>query len=448
MESIYPPLMFVALMLFLLSGYPVAFGLAGTALLFAAIGAIDGSFQIRDFGFVPKRLFGVMQNVSLMSVPLFIVMGLILERSQLAQDLLGTAERCMRRFRGGLALAVIVVGALIAAATGIVGATVVTLGVMSLPVMLKSGYDKRLACGTIAASGTLGQIIPPSVVLIILGDLLNVPVGDLFMGALIPGLLLVGSYMLYVVIAVRVKPAWAPMPAEETVMVSWPVLLKSIASGIIPAGGLIILVLGTIMAGVATPTEAAACGAIGALIIAGCKRRLSWTMVRQASIESAKMTAMVFTILAGAQLFTIVFRGVGGEHWLVSLVQGIDPSPVMAVAIIMVMMFVLGFFLDFLEICFIVIPMVLPMLRHVGWNQPEQLLLLAVLMGVNLQTSFLTPPFGFSLFYLKGCAPPGITTGHIYRGIIPFVLIQLAILALIVLFPEIALWLPRFMART
>jgi tripartite ATP-independent transporter DctM subunit len=323
---------------------------------------------------------------------------------------------------------------------------VVTLGVLSLPVMLRGGYDARLATGTIAASGTLGQIIPPSVVLVLLGDLLSVSVGDLFMGALIPGVLLVLAYLAYVLIRVHLQPALAPLPADAGKLALGP-LLRALAAGLLPTGGLIALVLGTILYGVATPTEAAACGAVGAILIALVKRRLSRAILREASMETAKMTAMVFAILAGAQIFTVVFRGNGGEHWLTGMVAGMDPGPYMAVAIVMVLIFVLGFFLDFLEICFIVIPMVLPVLRHVGWTSPEQMVLLGVLIGVNLQTSFLTPPFGFSLFYLKGCAPPEIRTSDIYRGAIPFIGIQLAMLVVIVCFPDLVLWLPRLMGK-
>lgn len=446
MEGLLPPLMFVGLLLFLLSGYPVAFALAGTGLCFALIGGLSGDFRVSDLSLVPHRLWGVMQNVSLMSVPLFILMGLVLERSQLAQDLLTTAERLLRRLRGGLAVAVILVGALVAASTGIVGATVVTLGVLSLPVMLRSGYDPRLSAGTVAASGTLGQIIPPSVVLVLLGDLLSVSVGDLFMGAVIPGAILVGSYLAYVLIRVHLQPRLAPLPPAVDIEEAGP-LLRALAKGLLPTGGLILLVLGTILAGVATPTEAAGCGAVGAILIALARRRLSRALLREAGMETAKMTSMVFAILAGAQVFTVVFRGVGGEHWLIGLIQGVDPGPHTAIAVIMLLMFILGFFLDFLEICFIVIPMILPVLRHVGWTGPEQMILLGVLMGVNLQTSFLTPPFGFSLFYLKGCAPPELRTADIYRGVAPFVLLQLAVIALLVLVPDLVLWLPRVLAR-
>lgn len=446
MDAVLPILLFMTLLVLLASGYPVAFALAGAGLLFIGIGASLGEMHLGDLALIPQRLYGVVQNVSLMAVPLFILMGLVLERSRIAADLLMTAERCLRRIRGGLALAVIVVGALIAACTGIVGATVVTLGVLSLPAMLKSGYDPRLATGTIAASGTLGQIIPPSVVLVLLGDLLNAPVGDLFMGALIPGLLLVLAYIAYVLIRVRLQPDLAPLPPPDPVAVPLRVLMRAVAEGVAPALSLIVLVLGVIMAGAATPTEAAGCGAIGAIVLAFAKRRLTWSMLRGAATESALMTAMVFTILAGAQVFTIAFRGVGGEAWLTGMVIGLDPGPVATVVVIMALMFVLGFFLDFLEICFIVVPIVVPILAHVGWTSSEDMVLIGVLMGINLQTSFLTPPFGFSLFYLKGCAPPEIRSSDIYRGAWPFVVIQIVVIGLIALWPELALWLPRFLA--
>ncbi len=447
MDALLPVLLFLTLLVLLASGFPVAFALAGAGLLFVSIGALSGVMQVGDLALVPARVYDVMQSISLMAVPLFILMGLVLERSRIAGELLATAERCLRHVRGGLALAVILVGALIAACTGIVGATVVTLGVLSLPAMLKSGYDPRLATGTIAASGTLGQIIPPSVVLVLLGDLLNVAVGDLFMAAVVPGALLVLAYIAYVLVRVRIQPALAPLPPPDPIPVPGRVLLRAVATGLLPAAALMVLVLGVIMAGVATPTEAAACGAVGALVIAAGKRRLTWAVLRGAAFETATMTAMVFTILAASQVFTVAFRGIGGEVWLTQLITGLDPGPVMTVVAIMALMFVLGFFLDFLEICFIVVPIVVPILAHVGWTSSEDLVLIGVLMAINLQTSFLTPPFGFSLFYLKGCAPPEIRSADIYRGAWPFVLIQLVVIAVVGLWPDLVLWLPRLLAR-
>jgi len=447
MTSFLPPLLFLTLLLLLASGFPVAFALAGAGLLFISVGSWAGVMQVGDLALLPPRLLDAVQNVSLMAVPLFILMGLILERAQIAAELLATAERCLGRLRGGLAISVVIVGALIAACTGIVGATVVTLGVLSLPVMLRSGYDPRLACGTIVASGTLGQIIPPSIVLILLGDLLGVPVGDLFKGALIPGLILVAAYLVYIVIRVHVQPALAPLPPRAEMPVPLRVLVRAIVSSLLPAVALMLVVLGSILAGVATPTEAAGCGAIGAAVIAACKGRLGWKLLRSAGMETAVMTAMVFTILAGAQVFILAFRGMGGEAWLAGLVTGLDAGPVTTVFAIMVLMFFLGFFLDFLEICFIVVPLVVPILRHVGWADNQSLVLIGVLMGLNLQTSFLTPPFGFSLFYLKGCAPPEVRSVDIYRGAWPFVLIQIAVIGVVALWPDLALWLPRVLAR-
>ncbi|HEX6929107.1 MAG TPA: TRAP transporter large permease subunit [Gammaproteobacteria bacterium] len=443
--------MFLAVILLLLAGYPVAFTLGGVALMFAGIGWLAGGFDAVLLNTVSSRIYGIMTNETLIAVPLFVFMGVVLERSRIAEDLLDALSRLFGGLRGGLGLSVLVVGALLAASTGIVGATVVTMGLLSLPTMLKRGYDPSLSAGTIAASGTLGQIIPPSIVLVLLGDVVStayqesqrlqgsfsvetVSVGDLFLGALLPGLLLVGLYAVYLVAIAFLQPGKMPaMPYEVA-----PPSSIQVAKALLPPLVLIVAVLGSIIAGVATPTEAAAVGAMGALLLALAWRQFSAAMLHEVMRQTTRVSSMVFLILIGASIFSLVFRGFGGDDAVHELLSDLPGGVAGALFIVMLTMFLLGFVLDFIEITFVVVPIVGPVLLAMGIDP----VWLGVLIALNLQTSFLTPPFGFSLFYLRGVAPPVVTTGAIYRGVIPFVAIQLLVLLIVVLWPALATWLP------
>ncbi|PLX35973.1 MAG: tripartite transporter [Hyphomicrobiales bacterium] len=513
-------LMFAVVCVLLLAGFPVAFTLSGTALIFAVIGYSAGVFDLSFLQAFPQRIFGTMTNEVLIAVPLFVFMGVMLERSKVAEELLETMGRLFGRLRGGLGLSVSIVGALLAASTGIVGATVVTMGLLSLPTMLKRGYSPRLACGSIAAAGTLGQIIPPSIVLVILGDQLSnayqkaqldmgifspetVSVGDLFAGALIPGLLLVGMYMLYQIFVAIFWPDTSPaMPEEEAGSVT----LSQVLHALLPPIVLIVAVLGSILAGIATPTEAASVGAVGATLLAGYRlaenrplpiyiaaASLIGVLVLTAYVDlrvarteigtgdmigivlavvlcvglawgllvalwrvwnqdvlvsvmrsTTQISSMVFVILIGAALFSLVFRGLGGEEMVHEALTGLPGGALGAMIAVMLLMFFLGFFLDFLEIVFVVVPLVAPILLMMEMpnGMPMSPVWLGVMMAINLQTSFLTPPFGFALFYLRGVAPPSVKTTDIYIGIIPFVLIQLFALAVLWYLPDLATWLP------
>jgi len=436
----------------LLLGFPVAFTLGGTALIFATIGSFMGVFDMRLLGGLASRYFGVMTNEVLVAVPLFVFMGVMLERSQVAEQLLETMGLLFARLQGGLAISVTVVGALLAASTGIVGATVVTMGLLSLPTMLKAGYDPRLACGTICAAGTLGQIIPPSIALVILGDIMQgantqaqlalgnfapdpVSVVDLFAGAMIPGLMLVGLYMLWQLFVAFTRPEAAPPIRVEGEIR----MLHRVLTALLPPAVLIICVLGSILAGIATPTESAAVGAVGAMVLAALRRQFSMGVLRDVMQQTTKISSMVFVILLGASVFSLVFRGFGGEELITDVLTEMPGGPFGAMLVVMALMFFLGFFLDFVEIVFVVVPIVGPVLLMMELDP----IWLGVMIAINLQTSFLTPPFGFALFYLRGVAPPEVTTMHIYRGIIPFVLIQLLGLAIVATFPALATWLPR-----
>ncbi len=510
-------LMFATACVFLLSGFPVAFTLGGTALLFAALATLLGVFDVAFLTALPHRIFGTMTNEVLIAVPLFVVMGVMLERSKVAEDLLDNMGRLFGKLRGGLGISVSVVGALLAASTGIVGATVVTMGLISLPTMLRRGYDPRLACGSIAAAGTLGQIIPPSIVLVLLGDVLSsayqqaqlaqgifspdtMSVGDLFAGALIPGIGLVVLYILYQIGMAIWRPKTSPAIEREPGDGPDKGRLLRLARALIAPLVLIVAVLGSILAGIATPTEAAAVGAVGALMLAGQRLgaarpipvlagalgmialviltttldlRLGRNVVPLADRigialafiasaaatwgigasllrtyragvlvavmrSSTRITAMVFAILIGAAVFSLVFRGLGGDEAVTDFLANLPGGRFAAVALVMAVMFVLGFFLDFIEITFVVVPIVAPALLMMGFDP----VWLGVMMAVNLQTSFLTPPFGFALFYLRGVAPDGVSTGMIYRGVAPFVAIQLIALLLLTLMPGLATWLP------
>ncbi len=447
-------IMFAVVCLALMLGYPVAFTLAGTALAFAAGGIIAGAFDPSFLSALPGRLFGTIGNSTLIAVPLFIMMGVILEKSRVAEELLSSMARVFGRARGGLGVSVIVVGMLLAASTGIVGATVVTMGLLSLPSMLRGGYKPSLAAGTICATGTLGQIIPPSIALVLLGDVLSnayqqaqlsmniynpktVSVGDLFVGALFPGLLLVLLYVAYMLVHAWWQPDSAP-PAEEE-----PISARELLAGLVPPLLLIAVVLGSILLGAATPTEAAGVGAVGALLLALAKRQMSRARLQEVVLDTMQVTCMVFMILIGAAVFSLVFRGFGGEELIHEMFAGLPGGVVGATLLVMLIIFLLGFILDFIEITFVVVPIVGPILLAMGLDP----IWLGIMIAINLQTSFLTPPFGFALFYLRGVAPPELTTGAIYRGVIPFILIQLLVLGLLSAWPGLATWLPDQLAR-
>jgi tripartite ATP-independent transporter DctM subunit len=446
-----PLLMFVVVCLVLMAGYPVAFSLAGTALLFALIGNATGHFDIAFLHALPNRLYGTIDNTTLIAVPLFVLMGVMLEKSKLAEDLLDSMSLLFGKFKGGLGISVVVVGMLLAASTGIVGATVVTMGLMSLPTMLKRGYSPSLATGSICATGTLGQIIPPSIALVLLGDILSsayqqaqlsmdiftpktMSIGDLFVGAIIPGLLLVVMYIGYLIIISRLKPSVAPVAnLEESDRLNAFRLLRSL----LPPVVLIIAVLGSILSGIATPTEAAGVGALGATLLAISRGQLSIARLRDVSRSTTEVTAMVFLILIGAAVFSLVFRGFGGEELVEELFQSIPGGVVGATLVVMFVIFLLGFILDFIEITFVVVPIIGPVLLSMGLDP----VWLGIMIAINLQTSFLTPPFGFALFYLRGVAPDSVQTGDIYRGVVPFIGIQVLLMLMLAFWPALATWL-------
>lgn len=435
--ELLPAWMFLALTILLMAGFPVTFTLMGTALCFGLIG-----FGWSFFNLLPLRIWGVMTNVTLIAVPLFVFMGVMLERSGLAEELLDTMGLLFGRMRGGLAISVVVVGALLGASTGIVGATVVTMGLLAVPTMLRRGYQKELATGTVSASGTLGQIIPPSIVLVLIGDIVGVSVGDLFIGAIFPGLLLVGLFILYIAVISFLRPQWAPaIPKAELDAISPGQLLSRVGKALFPPLFLMVAVLGSIFAGIASPTEAAAVGAVGATFLTLVNRKFSIQILQDVMQTTVRLTCMVFIILCGAAAFGLVFRGLGGDGLVREFLGGLANkySHNMVLAIVMGLIFVIGFFLDFIEITFIHVPVLAPIMIEFGFDP----VWFCILIAVNLQTSFMTPPFGFSLFYLKAVTPPEITTGHIYRGIIPFVVVQIIGLAIVVLFPQLATWLPK-----
>lgn len=448
MAEFAPLFMFAAVCMALMLGYPVAFTLGGTALLAAAIGILCGHFDPAFLSALPNRLYGIMVNTSLTAVPLFVLMGIMLQRSRIAEELLEAMAALFGRVRGGLSLSVILVGALLAASTGIVGATVVTMGLMSLPTMLKRGYDPAVATGTICATGTLGQIIPPSIALVLLGDTLSssyqqaqlaqgnfapdtVSVGDLFVGAIIPGLILVTLYMAYILLLAWRHPALMPaVPSTERP--------RHIFRAIVPPLLLIFCVLGSILGGAATPTEAAGVGAIGATILAALRKQLGRRQLLQIGTETMETSSMIFMILIGAAVFSLVFRGFGGDTLIEDLFQQLPGGAMGATLLVMLVIFLLGFILDFIEITFVVVPIVGPILLGMGIDP----IWLGIVIAVNLQTSFLTPPFGFALFYLRGVAPDSVRSSDIYRGVMPFILLQLALILLLFAWPGISTWLP------
>ena len=446
-------LLFISVILVLLAGFPVAFTLGGMALIFAGIGALTGDFNAALLFSLPNRVFGIMTNESLVAVPLFVFMGITLERAKIAEELLDTLGSLFGALRGGLGISVTLVGMLLAASTGIVGATVVTMGLLALPTMLRRGYSPEIAAGTICASGTLGQIIPPSIILVMLGDVMTsayqqaqlsmgiyspktVSVGDLFAGALLPGLLLVGLYILYIVVLAHFRPAVMPAHVRGVDdQVSYVQILKAL----LPPMALIFAVLGSILVGLATPTEAAGVGAMGALLLAVSRRQLNLDRLREVTHSTMKISSMVFMILIGASVFSLVFRGYGGDVAVRNLLESLPGGVIGAVMVVMLIMFLLGFVLDFIEITFVVVPIVGPVLLAMGVDP----VWLGIMIAINLQTSFLTPPFGFALFYLRGVAPPTVSTGQIYRGVIPFVAIQIFALIILAIFPDIVTWLPN-----
>lgn len=444
-------LMFVVVCLVLMLGYPVAFSLAGTALLFSVIGIFTGTFDQSLLNALPSRLFGIITNQTLLAVPLFVFMGVMLEKSKVAEELLTSLTRALGSLPAGMGIAVILVGALMAASTGIVGATVVTMGLLSLPSMLKQGYNQSYATGVIAATGTLGQIIPPSIALVLLGDVLSsayqqsqlsqgifspetISVGDLFAAAIIPGLVLVVMYLVYSLAIGLFKPEWTPKQQNKEAISA-----LQLISGLVPPLLLIVLVLGSILFGLATPTEAAGIGAFGALVIAAQKKKLSWSTLKEVTQNTTTVTAMVFMILIGASIFSLVFRGFGGEELVHSMFKSMPGGQVGAILVVMAVIFLLGFILDFIEITFVVVPLVAPALFMMGVDP----IWLGIMIAINLQTSFLTPPFGFALFYLRGVTPKEIKTSAIYKGVIPFIMMQILLMVALAIWPEMATSLPK-----
>lgn len=446
-----PLIMFLAVCAVLMLGYPVAFTLSGVALFFALIGTATGQFDFAFLEALPNRLYGILGNQILIAVPLFVFMGVMLEKSRIAENLLKTMGGLFGGLRGGLALSVIFVGMLLAASTGIVGATVVTMGLITLPTMLKQKYDPALATGTICATGTLGQIIPPSMALILLGDVLSssyqqaqlkmgifspetVSVADLFVGALIPGLILVAMYAVYIIVIAHLKPEVAPAMAKEDRHSDIKVALKEMMPPLI----LIVAVLGSILTGIATPTEAAGVGAIGATLLAALRKSISLQQLKETLDSTVHVTSMVFLIFFGAAIFSLVFRGYGGDDLVEEIFTGMPGGVLGATLVVMLVIFLLGFILDFIEITFVVVPIIAPVLLAMGLDP----VWLGIMIAINLQTSFLTPPFGFALFYLRGVAPDNIPSMQIYKGVIPFIIIQLVMLVLLAFWPELATWLP------
>ena len=435
------PLIFILLVCAsLLMGFPVAFTLAGISVLYALIGIIIGFFDVNLFKNIPIRIYGIMNNQTLLAVPLFIYMGVTLEKSGIAASMLSEMGKAFAKVKSGLGISIILVGTLLAASTGIVGATVVTMGLMSLPILLKQGYSKEFSTGLVAATGTLGQIIPPSIALVLLGDVMSnayqraqnnlgifsqktVSVGDLFVGAIIPGLLICVGYLIYTILVNQKKLLKVGADVQKT----------NLIRTLFPPFLLIFVVLGSIIAGVATPTEAAGIGALGSFIIATFSNKISINLFKDISFQSAKITTMIFAILIGASIFSLVFRGIGGDDLIDQIFGALPGGPYTALLIILFGIFIIGFILDFIEICYVIVPLIAPPLLMMGFDP----VWLSILLAIVLQTSFLTPPFGFSLFYLRGVAGDNIQTKEIYKGVVPFIVIQLVALALVILFPWI-----------
>ncbi len=432
--ALMAPLMFAALVAMLLAGYPVAFALAANGLLFALVGIQAGFFEPAFLQALPERVFGIMSNQTLLAIPFFTFMGLVLERSRMAEELLETAGLLFGRLRGGLAYAVVIVGTLLAATTGVMAATVIAMGLISLPIMLRYGYDRRLACGVIAASGTLAQIVPPSLVLIVLADQLGASVGDMYRGALIPGLMLAGLYMVYVLAVTFVRPSAAPALPLAARRLGACALARRVLLTMVPPLVLIFLVLGTIFLGMATPTEGGALGAVGALLLAAAKYRLNLEVLRHAMDATAKLTSFVIFILLGSTVFSLVFRGVNGDIWIEKLLTSLPGGELGFLVVVNLLVFALAFFLDFFEIAFIIMPLLAPVAASLGIDP----VFFGVLLGVNMQTSFMHPPFGFALFYLRSVAPKSVKTSDLYWGAVPFLAIQLLMVAILLAFPQLA----------
>ncbi len=442
----FAPAMFAALVVFLLLGYPVAFALAANGLLFAWLGIQAGLLTPDLLGVLPARIYGIMQNETLLAIPFFTFMGLILERSGMAEDLLDTIGQLFGPLRGGLAYAVILVGALLAATTGVIAASVIAMGLIALPIMLRYGYDRRLASGVIAASGTLAQILPPSLVLIVLADQLGQPIGDMYAGALVPGLMLAALYALYVLGVSLIKPQYAPALPLAARSLAGPALTRRVFTVLLPPLTLVFLVLGTIFLGIATPTEGGAMGAVGALVLALVNRRLDLPLLRQALDRTAKLSSFVLFILIGSTVFGLVFRAVNGDLWVEHLLTSLPGGVIGFLVLVNLLVFLLAFFLDFFELAFIIVPLLAPVAQALGID----LVWFGILLAINMQTSFMHPPFGYALFYLRGVAPrepyadaqtgrsiAPVTTAQIYWGAVPFLLIQLAMVALVMMFPEL-----------
>lgn len=431
--EVMAPLMFAVLVVFLLLGYPVAFALGANGILFGLIGIQLGYFDFSLLQALPERVFGIMSNQTLLAIPFFTFMGLILERSGMAEELLDTIGQLFGPIRGGLAYAVILVGALLAATTGVVAASVIAMGLISLPIMLRYGYDQRLATGVITASGTLAQIVPPSLVLIVLADQMGAPVGDMYRGALLPGLLLMGLYAVYVLAQTLFRPAAAPALPPEARTLHGLALVRKVLVSLLPPLVLIFLVLGTIFLGIATPTEGGAMGVAGALSLALANRRLNLQMLKEAMDTTAKLTSFVIFILIGSTVFSLVFRGVNGDLWVENLFTSLPGGELGFLIVVNLLVFVLAFFLDFFEIAFIIVPLLAPVAQTLGID----LVWFGVLLGVNMQTSFMHPPFGFALFYLRSVAPQEVKTVNIYWGAVPFLAIQLLMVATLIAFPQL-----------
>lgn len=449
---------FAVVCLFLMAGYPVALTLTGVSLGFAGLGNLLGVFDTAYINLIPNRLYGILINQNLFAVPLFVFMGSMLEKSRIAEDLLSNMAVVFRRVPGGLGISVVVVGMLLAASTGIVGATVVTMGILSLPTMLRNGYQPSLACGTLCATGTLGQIIPPSICLVLLGEVISnayqqaqlsqgifapdfVSIGDLFAGAIVPGLLLVAAYAGYVLILAWLRPDQVPRQVQVESEDSGPLWL-ALGRGLLPPVILMVAVLGSILGGLATPTEAASVGAVGAMILALVRSKLTLRVMHEVCIETTRVTSMVYLILVGATVFSSVFRGFGGDVLIEDVLTSLPGGSFAAMLLVMLLIFFLGFILDFIEITFMVVPLVGPILLAMGIDP----VWLGIMIAINLQTSFLTPPFGFSIFYLRSVAPPQVATADIYRGVIPFIVLQLLLLLVLALAPGLVTWLPDLLS--
>jgi tripartite ATP-independent transporter DctM subunit len=441
LDQILAAFMFAGMIAFLFFGFPVAFSLTFTGLLFGGLGVAFGFLRPDFMNILPIRIWGTMTNFTLLAVPLFVFMGVALEKSGIAEELLETMALLFGHLRGGIAISVVLVGTILAASTGIVGASVITMGMISLPTMLRRGYDKELICGTICASGTLGQIIPPSIILILMGDIMGVSVGDLYIGAVVPGLVLVALYVVYLAVISWWNPRLAPAIAASEIAAFRADAVKRVGLALLPAFVLIVGVLGSIFVGVASPTEAASVGAAGGLVLTMLKGRFTMDMLRSVMQVTTRITSLGFIILVGANCFGLVFRGLNGDHLVQDFLKALPLGRYGVLALVMLVIFLLGFFIDYYEICFIHVPILVPVLvEHFGFDP----LWLAIVISVNLQTSFLTPPFGFSLFFLRGVAPPEVRTVDIYRGAVPFVALQAIGLALTIAFPVMVFGPLRF----